>query len=323
MTEVKDGQTDSVAAPEEELSDADLDAALSEEDPDFAKTIKDIGKDKSLSMADIELSEGEQAIFDERALWENGSKFTKKVVKIFPLIIYVSLVTKKLKYKIASLFLGIWIGVKNFTYDLLKVAKKKVIESAKTGFNRQKTKLVNFKDNFKYMPGKLKFAFFGLVTLVAVTSFVIYRISTNKGIVPTNFELFIPSMERYATEVVIYDPKTETEPFYENLRAAGQIVLMPKMLVNLRPSKNSGPNPMAAFEFFLEGMSPEVAVEVKDREIEVRDRSARALEEFSFDLAESAEGKKQICDKLRRELNVILQRGKIKRVWIKTIVLKP
>lgn len=320
--EISKDPKESVAAPEEELTEVDIDAAIAEEDPEFEKTINIIAKDKSLSMADIQLSEGEQALLDERILWEKGSKVAQKIVKFFPPIIYLSLVGKKLKYRLFSLSRALWIHLKNFTYDIAKIAKNKIIGGAKSTFVIQKNKVSKFKESFKYLPLKLKMAFFGIIFLVLFTALVFYRIST-KGIVPTHFELFAPSMERYATEVAIYDPAKEVEPFYENLRAAGQIVLLPKMLVNLRPSKSSGKNPMAAVEFFVEGTTPEVAIEIKDKEVMVRDRLSRALEEFSFDIAESAEGKKQICEKLRKELNAMSEKGKIKKVWIKTIVIKP
>jgi flagellar basal body-associated protein FliL len=80
---------------------------------------------------------------------------------------------------------------------------------------------------------------------------------------------------------------------------------------------------MGAFEFYLEGEDSEVIVEVKDREVEIRDRMQRTLEEFTFDQAADADGKKMIVDKLKKEINQSLSTGKIRKIWFKTVVIKP
>lgn len=80
---------------------------------------------------------------------------------------------------------------------------------------------------------------------------------------------------------------------------------------------------MGAYEFYLEGMVPEVVIEIKDREVEIRDLMQRVLEEFNFDQAESAEGKLLINEKLKKEVNAKLTTGKLKQVWIKTAIVKP
>ncbi len=90
---------------------------------------------------------------------------------------------------------------------------------------------------------------------------------------------------------------------------------MQKMTVNLRRSSESGPNPMGAFEFYVEGAASEVVVEIKDREPEMEDLFSRTIEDMTFDQVASGEGKKLLCDRLRKELNKVLTKGYVRRVF--------
>jgi hypothetical protein len=309
-------------AVDEELSEQDLDTALGEADPDFLNSMTELGKDKDLSLAQIVISDEQQALNDERDAWEKSGRIGKAVFKAFPGIAKLSLLSKKAEFFAFSKVRTIWIYAKNFFYFLATDGKNKLIGGIKHGVHVVTDQIDEAQRNFRYLSWKLKLSFFGILLLVVGTGFFIYR-SMTQGVIPIKNELFIPSMERYATEVFEYDPETEVEPFYENLRVSGNILLIPKMVVNLRKSAHSGENPMGAFEFFIEGMAPEVAIEVKDREIEIRDLMQRAIEEFNFDQVESPEGKKSVTDKLRKEINAVLTTGKIKKVWIKTIIVKP
>lgn len=95
------------------------------------------------------------------------------------------------------------------------------------------------------------------------------------------------------------------------------------MTVNIKRSQSSGPNPMASLDFYAEGTASDVMVEIKDREAEVRDLLQRTIEEMSFDQISSGEGKQLLCDKMRKEVNRILTKGKIRKFYIKTALVKP
>jgi flagellar basal body-associated protein FliL len=305
-------------ALDEELSDAELNEALAEADPDFLKTVEEIGKDKNLSLSQIIITDTEQALNEERDAWEHSGKFGKTVFHVFPLVARLSLLLKRVKFVIFAFLLAEWIRTKNFFYFLATDGKKKVtgrIRAALDGFDETQR-------SFRYLNWKMKLAFFSILALLAGTGWFIHRSMTH-GVIQTKTELFIPSMERLATEVFEYDPETETEPFYDNLRASSNIFLLPKMVVNLRKSAHSGSNPMGAFEFFLEAMAAEVSIELKDREVEMRDLVQRVVEEFTFDQVDSTDGKRAICEKLKKEINAQLTTGKLKKVWIKTVILKP
>ncbi len=309
-------------AVDEQMSDQDLDDALGEADPEFLKSMNEMGKDSSLSMAQIVVSDEQQALNDERDAWEHSGRLGKAIYRSFPGIAKLSLQTKKLQYKIFTLMRSVWVRSKNFFYFLATDGKNKVLGTVKKGVHAVTDRVDEAQRNFRYLSWKLKLSFFGILLLIAGTGFFIYRSYTH-GVLSPKDELFIPTMERYATEVFEYDPETEVEPFYENLRVSGNILLIPKMVVNLKKSAHSGENPMGAFEFFIEGMAPEVAIEVKDREIEIRDLMQRSIEEFTFDQVETPDGKQAVGEKLRKEINTVLTTGKIKKVWIKTVIIKP
>ena len=136
-------------------------------------------------------------------------------------------------------------------------------------------------------------------------------------------ELFITSLERLGTKVSSYNPNTESENFYDNTRFAKNLISMSPVHVNLKPSENSGDNPMLAFEVTVEGLSSDAIVEIKDRQAEFKDMLSRISEEKTYDELVAAEGKRQICDQFRDLLNANLTRGQVRRVLLKTFIIKP
>ncbi len=175
---------------------------------------------------------------------------------------------------------------------------------------------------FKGLRWQLKILAASLFLASAITVVFVVR-SLTHGVLPGDKALLMASFEEWAEQTYKYDVETEMDSFYDSPRAIQNIMSLPKMVVNLRPSPGSGPNPMAAMEFFLEGMSPDAIVEVKDRESEIRDLFQRTMEEMSFDELDIPEGKQLLTEKLRQALNMILTKGKVRRVFIKEAVIKP
>jgi flagellar basal body-associated protein FliL len=133
----------------------------------------------------------------------------------------------------------------------------------------------------------------------------------------------VTSLEKVADQSFAISDTEEREPFYDNLRMGNHLFLVPKMVVNLKKSARSSDTPMGAFEFYVEGTNQDVLIEIKDREVELRDLMYRTLESFNFEQADSPDGKELICEKLRKELNAVLSQGKIRKVWLKTAIVKP
>lgn len=305
-----------------ELTDEDIDALLANESPEFSTALKEIEGDKSLGLNEIEISDEEQELSEEIHLWQNAKGFRSKLVKVLPFLPRLSLRVKRLKFRIFHFSRGIWVRIKNFSYYLATDGRTKATGVLKSNFHSVQEFLGHQKESFKSLPRVKKVFAIGIVLAAGVTTFFIYR-SLTHGVIPESTELFIPSLESIADETYDYDPETEVEPFYDNLRATQNLLLMPKIVVNLKRPISGNANPMGAFEFFIEGVVPEVIVEVKDREAAVKDAMQRAIEEFSFETLDTSEGKRALCERLRKEVNLLLTTGSIKRVLIKTIVLKP
>lgn len=306
----------------DELSVEDIDLALAEEDPDFAKQIESIGLDKNLSISQIDISESQQALNEERDRWESAPRVLRTFYKIFPFVARISLFLKKIKTLIFGSIKFVKDKVKIFIVFIATDGRKKIFAGLKGGVGKITGAISDFGRYFRYLPWPTKLLFFGTIALGVFTGLFIFR-SMTSGVIKINDDLFLPSLEKVADSSTTYDPVNETEPFYENLRVSNNLLLITRMVVNIKQSPNSGPNPMGAFEFYVEGSTPEVVVEAKDREVEIRDRMQRALEEMTFDMVDSAEGKEFMLERLKKEVNVLLTTGKIKRIFIKTAIIKP
>jgi flagellar basal body-associated protein FliL len=305
-----------------ELSDEDIDAALTEADPEFLNQINQVSKDKDLSLPSIEISDEDQALNDEKDLWASSSRFGRAVFRLYPGVARLSLRLKRFKFKMVAFVQDRKVRLKNFLYFLVTTGKEKLKEGLRHRLTMTKEKLSKASSNYKYMPLKGKATVIGLFLLAIGTAAFIY-LSFTRGFFQGRNDLFVTSLENVADQAYSIKADDAREPFYDNLRFGNHLLLIQKMVVNLKKSAKSTATPMGAFEFYVEGTNEDVLVEIKDREVELRDLMYRTLEDFSFDQADSSEGKEQIADKLRKELNLTLTQGKVRRVWFKTAIVKP
>ncbi|MFN8791071.1 MAG: flagellar basal body-associated protein FliL [Bdellovibrionales bacterium] len=164
---------------------------------------------------------------------------------------------------------------------------------------------------------------FSFAVLLSVGVLIFSYFAFVKGSFRTSNELFMTSLLSLSekTETIAADAALET--FYNSSRIPKSIFNLKKMVINIEPSQNSGPNPMVAYEFSLEGNSTEVLIEIKDREGEILDQIQRMIEEHSFDELNSADGKKLITEKVRSTVNRLLTLGKIRHVYIQGVIFKP
>jgi len=80
---------------------------------------------------------------------------------------------------------------------------------------------------------------------------------------------------------------------------------------------------MGAFQFFVEGMSSEVVVELKDREALTHELINETAREFTFTELDTTEGKADLCKRIKTALNKVLVSGKVRNVRIETFIIKP
>jgi len=164
---------------------------------------------------------------------------------------------------------------------------------------------------------------FSFAILLSVGVLLFSYLAFVKGSFRSSNELFMTSLLSLSekTETIAADAALET--FYNSSRIPKNIFNLKKMVINITPSQNSGPNPMVAYEFSLEGNSTEVLIEIKDREGEILDQIQRMIEEHTFDELNSADGKKLITEKVRSTVNRLLTLGKIRHVYIQGVIFKP
>lgn len=162
--------------------------------------------------------------------------------------------------------------------------------------------------------------FWSLALVLIISLFAAWKVSTNL----LHQDLFLATLEHLDSgKVQSYNPNTDTEEFYDNPRFAKNLISMSPINVNLKPSENSGDNPMLAFEVVVEGLSSDAIIEIKDRQAEFKDMLARLAEGKTYDELVVAEGKRTLCEQYRDLLNANLTLGQVRRVLLKTFIIKP
>lgn len=313
---------DKLAAQERDIDVEDIDLFLDQQDPHFKLALDSIGQDTELRAVDVEADNAAQAYYEELEKWKNSSGLPKLIFRFFPVAPRISLALKLLFFKAKRSVIANWIRVKNWSHDFILLTAKRASTSVKETSQAWSRGFKKGLRDYKFMSWKLKLQLY-LTILLGLGGLVgVYMVYKGK-LMPRDHDLFIATMEDVATGSYHYNPGEDQEYFYDNIRSVPNLFLIPKIVTNIRPSNQSGPTPMMAVEFFAEGFNPEVIIEMKDREPQIRDLSQRAIEEFSFDELESQSGKQKMIVVLTRELNRILTTGQVKTVRIKTIILKP
>ena len=198
-------------------------------------------------------------------------------------------------------------------FSVMDEAFKAVSVSAVT-FKDQMRQLLNYRKNPR------QFTFFwstvlGIIILMAFT----WGVQKNF----LNQKLFLTSYAELGEVVRDYNPLTEVEAFYDNPKFSKNIVKLSRMVINLRASETSGPNPMLALEVNVEGLSADAIIEIKDREAEFKDLLLRYTEEKSYDELTTTAGKQDLCDQFRQVINAHLTRGQVRKVLLSSFIIKP
>lgn len=273
----------------------DLDKVIAEQDPEFKEQVSGIGNgalNGSLDLLDL-----------DELLAEQEARSLKSRLKRL---------RQKARNFVVGLRATIWDFIKNDVPQLAKAGLTKT--KAGVGVLGEMVRQFGFKPlRFKLFV----FAFAGIATVVGIA---LYLLAT-RGL-PEEDRLFMQSVAEIADETLEYDPKNQ-EIFYESVRAAQNVLVVPRLLVNLTHSAGSGPNPMAMAEIYVEGNSPDVVVEIKIRETEFRDLFMRTMEEFNADELQTAVGKQKLVERLAREANRVVTKGRVRKIFLKNFVVKP
>jgi flagellar basal body-associated protein FliL len=193
---------------------------------------------------------------------------------------------------------------------------KKLLALLKSGGQSLGHRLAEIRTFSKAQKAVLVLIIAGVVGL----GFTVFKIATS-GLIKDDEQLFVHSMEELSAQKFIYDTG-DVEDFYNSSRVSQNIMSLRRIVVNIQRSKNSGTNPMVAIELYIQGNSSDVMVEMTDREAELLDRIQGQIRSFSYDEIDTVEGKRRMLDKIIRELNEDLTKGKITQIYFKNFVLK-
>ncbi len=165
-----------------------------------------------------------------------------------------------------------------------------------------------------------------LLALATVAGLGLVVSRTLKGtLLPKTEKVWVASFTEHADGAFTYSQNGSFEDFNDPLLHPEFVVLIERVVVNLArtPEASENSNPMAAVELYLQTDSQESAIEIKDRNVEVRDAIARSVERVTYPELADEDGKTKLKLLIRKELNEKLTRGKVRRVFFKTIVLNP
>ncbi len=288
---------------EELISVEDLDKIIQESDPEFNQSLLQVMSVLPSSGQNIDLLDLDQILKEEesqspRARW---NRFQRRIY--------------------ANMSMAV-VAIKSFLQKGWKAGLLSFLNMIKEIFTKFSKSIANAQTKFKYLSVQKKLVIVGM-TLLSIFVVLFVRRSLTVGVIPKDNQLFVNSMEEWAKEVSTYPQDEVLEDFYDSPRVKQNIMSMRRAVVNLKRSETSGPNPMAFFEFFAEGNSSDVVIELKDREYEVIDHVQRAMEEMTFNELDTIAGKQLLLEKIRKELNSFLTKGKVKKVYIKQAIVKP
>lgn len=175
---------------------------------------------------------------------------------------------------------------------------------------------------FRGLPRKSKAL---LITALVFGALAVFTLKISIG-QKLNFnlgKLFFRSFAEVADARFEYDEDEPLEDFTDPLFHPEHMMLLDKFVINLKHPRDGSINPMGLFEFYLEASNQDSAVEIKDRQGEIRDVISRNIEQMTYSDLITVDGKEKMKILLRKAVNTSLTRGQVRHIYIKSIVLKP
>jgi len=307
----------------EVISLEDLDQIIAEEDPEFSQQMKQISEDDDLKKADLEVMNLDENVEGEVAE-EEKSTFIDKYPRLKKLINPLFKIKAFATSGILSLVDRFTDGIMNSFYWLKKDSPAKLKELL--GQSKKWLKIIVDKvklriDLWKKVPKRQKLGYFASVVAILAVG-VLVKSTLHEGWLPEITHPLLKSLEKPAEYVRAYDVKKDVVRLYDAFPQPEDFFQLPKIVVNLRRVRPYE-NPMAAAEVYLEVDSNETAVELKDRVKQVLDVLERTVEGFSYGEIRSISGKAKLKANIRYNINEILNQGRVTKVYVRNLILKP
>lgn len=302
------------ATPTPASSVAVIDKVLEVEDPAFTQELKELKDAGTAPEHDVVIDTDVDHIVEQEKV-ESASQGWKKI-KLF--------LFKKPARKIADAVLslktlGPWL--KETVFPAVKAALIKTFQGLKAGLGWFVTRLKLGFGWFGAQPKKSKGLIIAVIVL-AVASAVMTRIAIKGRFLPSLEKDFLVSFADGADAAYEFEAGEPWQDLNDPLLHPEHIVLIERLIVNLH-APGDGTNPMALLDLYVEGGTKEVAIEIKDRDSEVRDMVLRTMEQMRYEELATDAGKSKLKIFLRKNLNDMMTKGRVRRLFFKSIVLKP
>lgn len=311
---------------EKELTLEELDKVFDAESPAFLKELGEVAQEvkktadgheisdepQDSKQSEAELAEAEKSVDASPAIQNLKEKLEALKAKLKPdeLIEKLRKEREALPERIAKLGPTFWQLFKKFLY----ITKEKILdflELIKKGLLW-----------FAALSRPQLFMVFLILTLVG-TIYMFSRMMIHGTFMPKVRPYILPDVKDEADS--IYEIKKEDgwSKFSDPMNAPEFTVAINRIVVNIKPSQNSGPNPMTIVELIILTSNQEAAIEIKKRMSEVRDMVSRIVEEITYDDLARPEGKEKLKMFIRKDLNQIINSGRVAKVLYKSVVIKP
>ncbi len=313
------------ADPAAEITLEEIDALIEAEDPSFRLNALEIASVQVGSEVVIDNETLEEVQIDENSkatredLLTPQEKFLKRhLTRLRRALNYW---IKQPMYWWAEFRQGAWPFVKKHGIGFIKSTVAKSLAAVKNAMATTSTSLRKTVDFIKYSRAREKSLIFLAFCLLMAVGAVAWYALTGRSI---NFmqSPYLRSYGDVAEKVWDYDINGPTQDFYGSSLQPQFFVQLDKLIVNLKPVGESK-TPMGVFQFYIEGSSQETAVEIKDREKELRNIIQLTLHEMTYDQLSSPEGLANAKKAIANEVNKFLTQGRARRVLLDTVVLKP
>ncbi len=302
---------------------ARVDALLDAEDPTFIAKVQELRKEKII--ADIEPSSFDDDIVD--ALERRRANDTPPPPKPDGPGIKgrIGAAVRQAKGFVAQAgdAAGAAAGSLKGDAAALAIGKPKAWgKAAVTGFKQTAASSKEIARGVGRTPWSTRIAYAILAVLMALLGLVVTLLA--RGWPLPDFEVkFVPTVAAGADQAWAIGDLDAWDDFYSPLRHPEHVVLLDKVVVNLRRSESSDENPMGYFEFYLELSSRDAAVEASDRMAEISDAVQRTAESITYDEVITPSGKNKLKLVIRKNVNNVLTQGRVKKVFYKSVVIKP
>ena len=293
---------------------ANIDKVLAVEDPGFTQELDAIKAAGVTPEADIKVDSDVELIVDREK--------TEQAAKGFKKLKLVLLVRPWRRFVIALMQVKAVVPwLKETALPATKAGAIKSFAATKTGATWLLAKTKIGLGWFSKQPRTSKFLIVA-VAILAVGAVYMTRVAIRGSFLPTLERDFLYSFATGADATYKFEEGEAWQDLNDPLLHPEHIVLLERLVVNLK-NPGDGRNPMALLDLYVEGGSQDAAIEIKARDAEVRDMVLRTMEQMSYDELVTETGKSKLKVFLRKNLNDMITKGRVRRLFIKSIILKP